>query len=109
MTSQLFIIGTIALIIGCLIGWAFWWWKNRETKVMQKILNDPELLIKKLKAHGKIYDDGCPITIETKINEKGKKVIVIDKGEEIKPKVLPKSIKTEDSKKKVKKKRKKDK
>jgi len=108
MTSQLFVAGTIGLIIGGLIGWALWWWKSRETKEMLKILNDSELLVKKLKAHGKIYDEGCPITISTKVNEDGKTVVDIEKGEEIKVKTKPIKAKTPE-KKKVKKKRGKEK
>lgn len=106
MTSELFVVGVIVLIIGGLIGWALWYWKNKETEEMQKILNDPELLIKKLKAHGKIYDRGCPITIDIEINEDKKKVVVIKKGEEIKSKILPKTVKAKDSKKKKKKRKK---
>ncbi len=104
MTSELFIVGIIGFIAGCFIGWAFWYWKNRETKQMQKILDDPESLVKKLKAHGKIYDRGHPITIGTETNADGKTIVSIEKGEEIKTKVLPKPIKAKDLKKKVKKK-----
>jgi len=105
MSSEIYIIGAVAFVIGCFIGWALWYWKNRETKQMQKILNDPEQLIKKLKAHGKIYDEGHPINIGINYDyPSSRKVITIEKGEEIKPKARPKPVKTEKAKKKVKKK-----
>lgn len=98
MMSDLTIVSIVAFVIGGFLGWGLWVVKNRQTRKMQSIMKKPDLLAKKLNAHGKIYDEGHPISIGTKTNEKGKKEIVIDRGEKVVPKSQP-SSKIKDSKK----------
>lgn len=82
---------------------------------MEKVLNDPHLLIEKLKSHGKIYEDrgdGRRVEIEIKLGEDsktGKEVVVIEEKESRKGDGKAKKIqkKIEKNKEKVKKKGKK--
>ncbi len=98
MTFELIFIGFAALIFGGVLGGVFWWWKNRETRDMTKILNNPERLLEKLKAHGQIYDQGRPITIGIKTTEDGKKQLTIERGPEVVPKKAPTKKESKDKK-----------
>ncbi len=80
-----------------------------EDKKMKKIINDPHLLMEKIKETGKIYDhteDGRRVEIDLKVgidDKTGKEVLVIEKKEPVKK---LKEMKKEDSKKKIKPKKK---
>lgn len=110
-------IGWFAIAICILIGIALGYYFSKrfpnllgKNRKVEKVLNDPHLLVEKLKANGKIYDDGKELDIKVGVdNETGKEVVVVEEKESGKAKKIQKKIekKAENKIKKVKKKGKK--
>jgi len=116
-------LGIIILIVDILIGikiglFLFKRYPNlfnkfTKEKEINKVLNDPHLLVEKLKSQGKIYDMGKRLDIKVgKDNKTGQDVVVVEeikskKAEKIQEKITGK--KEPKTKKKIKKKKKKGK
>jgi len=117
-------LGIIILIVGILIGikiglFLFKRYPNlfnkfTKEKEINKVLNDPHLLVEKLKSHGEIYDMGKRLDIKVGQDSKtGQDVVVVEeikvkKAKELQKKIVEKIEKKESkTKKKTKKKKKK--
>ena len=69
----------LCICAGVILGKVF---TNRRERKMKKILEDPHLLVEKLKDSGKIYDDGKELDIKVGIDNKtGKEVVVVSEKE----------------------------
>jgi len=65
-----------------------------KDRKMQKVIKDPHLLVEKLKAHGKIYDDGKELDIKVGLDSKtGKEVVVIEEIKSKRAKDMKKELK----------------
>ena len=109
MTPLGWLIIVIASFIGVAVGYfVFKYFPNLFTKnkKMEEVIQNPQLLVEKLKSHGKIYDGGKELDIKVGIDkETGQEVVVVEEKEVEKAKKIQKKI-TED-KTKIKKKGKK--
>ncbi len=97
MTPTGYIIIAFCILIGVVLGSFFHkrfpnlFGKDRK---MQKVIKDPHLLIEKLKAHGKIYDDGKELDIKIGTDkETGKEVVVIEEIKSKKARDIKKNLK----------------
>ena len=60
---------------------------DKDNKKIEKVINDPQLLLEKLKAHGKIYEEGengkrAEIDFKVGMDEKtGKEILMVEKIE----------------------------
>ena len=106
-----------SIIIGAILGYYifkrfpnFFNFLNKDNKKIKEVINNPHLLAEKLKANGKIYEEGengkrAEIDIKVGIDKEGNEVLNVDK---IESNIKQTKKKVEDKpKKKVKKKTKK--
>ena len=55
---------------------------DKDNKKMQEIINNPHLLVEKLKEHGKIYTEGKELNIQVgQDKETGQEVVVVEEME----------------------------
>ncbi len=85
MTPTGWLITVIASFSGIAIGYfAFRYFPNlfRKDEKMQEVLNDPHLLLEKLKSHGEIVDMGKKINLKVGTDpETGKEVVMVEEIE----------------------------
>lgn len=97
----------ISILVGGIVGYWIYFFKNKAGRCMQKILKNPKLLVKELNKNGKMYDIGPndvkeEIHIDTEIDMATGKEIVVMKRIPVVPKPVPKSSPQEGPEKKVK-------
>lgn len=98
----------VGFIVGYIIFKRFPGLLDRDSKKIKTILNNPHLLVEKLKSHGELYDHGKKLEIKVGTdNETGKEVVVVEEKECPKAKRVQKKIDKKTSPKKGKKKGKK--
>ncbi len=95
---------TISLLVGFLFGYILYKLFPQDRK-LKKILNDPHLLVEKLKANGNVYDhfeDGRKKELNFRVgtNAEGKEVVVMEalSRKTIKKEVKEKKVKTKSKK-----------
>lgn len=92
MIKEIIIICVVAFLVGLIIAWLRMKFFTREIRSRKKILRNPELLVEKLKANGKIIDDGKELKYSV-VEEMGKKTIKVEseelEKENPKPKLTP--------------------
>lgn len=78
-----------------------------DEKKIKEVIENPHLLVEKLKSHGEIYDMGKKLDVKVGIDkETGKEVVVVEETEVKVPKEIKKKIEDAGKTKKVKKKEK---
>ncbi len=100
MTPLGIIITAICILVGLAIGcFIFKRLPNifNKDKKIKEVIKNPELLLEKLKSHGKIYDTGKELDLRVgKDNETGQDVVIVEEKEvkrarEIQKKIVEKS------------------
>ncbi len=72
---------------------------NKDEKKIKEIINNPHLLVEKLKSGGKIYDVGKELDIKVgKDSETGQDVVVIEEIKSTKAKKIQKEISKKEKK-----------
>lgn len=88
----------IGITLGCYLFKHFPNLFGRDKK-MKQVLNNPHLLVEKLKESGKIYDMGKELDIKVGIdNETGKEVVVVEEKESKKAKEIQKKVEKDKTK-----------
>ena len=66
---------------------------NKDEKKIKEVLNNPHLLVEKLKASGKVYDGGEVLDIKVgKDSETGQDVVIVEEIKSTKAKKIQKKI-----------------
>ena len=94
-------IGT-SIFVGAILGYfLFKYFPNllERDKKIKEVINNPHLLVEKLKSSGKIYDGGKELDIKVGVdNETGNEVVVVEEKESKKAMAIQKKVKGHDKK-----------
>ncbi len=103
MTPLGWIIIAISILIGITLGpyifRHFPNFLNKDEKKIKEILNNPHLLVEKLKSGGEIYDEGNKMDIKVgKDSETGQDVVIIEEIKSTRAKKIQKEISKKEKK-----------